>query len=56
MRHLIDIARAEKIIALESIEFAENTYMRKLIHELGFHLRSDPDDASQVIYRLDLSS
>jgi GNAT superfamily N-acetyltransferase len=52
MKHLIEIARANRISALESIEFAENTDMRTLMHELGFHLRSDPDDATQVIYRL----
>lgn len=54
MKHLIDIARTNQMSALESIEFAENTDMRTLMHELGFHLRSDPDDASQVIYRLNL--
>ncbi len=52
MKHLINIARANQITALESVEFAENTDMHTLMHELGFHLRSDPDDASQVIYRL----
>jgi GNAT superfamily N-acetyltransferase len=52
MKHLIEIARANQISALESVEFAENTYMRTLMHELGFHLRSDPDDATQVICRL----
>lgn len=52
MKHLIDIARSNQISALESIELAENTDMRTLMHELGFHLRSDPDDATQVIYRL----
>jgi GNAT superfamily N-acetyltransferase len=52
MKHLIEIARANHISALESVEFAENTDMRTLMHELGFHLRSDPDDATQVIYRL----
>lgn len=56
MRHLIEIARAKNIAALESVEFAENTDMRTLMHELGFHLRRDPDDASQVIYRLELAS
>jgi GNAT superfamily N-acetyltransferase len=52
MKHLINIARSNHITAMESVEFAENTDMRTLMHELGFHLRSDPNDATQVIYRL----
>lgn len=52
MKHLIELARTNQISTLESVEFAENTDMRALMHKLGFHMRSDPDDATQVIYRL----
>ncbi len=52
MRHLIEIAKAQGLALMESTEFAENLDMRTLLHELGFHLRSDPDDSSQVIYSL----
>ena len=55
MRHLIEIAKAQGLALMESTELAENLDMRTLMHELGFHLRSDPDDASQVIYSLVLS-
>lgn len=56
MKHLIEIARSNKIAAMESTEYAENAAMRTLLQELGFHMRADPDDARFVIYTLLLSS
>ncbi len=54
MQHLIEIAKTQGLAGMESTEFAENTDMRKLMHALGFHLQTDPRDATQVIYTLDL--
>ena len=55
MKHLIEIARSNRIAAMESVEYAENLAMRTLLHELDFHVRADPHDAQQVIYTLILS-
>lgn len=55
MKHLIEIARSNRIAAMESVEYAENLAMRTLLHELDFHLRADPHDAQLVIYTLTLS-
>jgi GNAT superfamily N-acetyltransferase len=54
MKHLIQIARGAGIKFMESIDMAENLAMRDFAKRLGFHVRIDPKDASQVIYRLDL--
>jgi GNAT superfamily N-acetyltransferase len=56
MQHLIEIARTQGLTAMESTEFAQNTDMRTLMQELGFHSKTDPLDATQVIYTLDLSA
>ena len=55
MKHLIEVARTNRIAAMESIEYAENLAMRTLLHELDFHVRADPHDVRQVIYSLTLS-
>ena len=55
MTHLIEIARSNRITAMESVEYAENLAMRKLLLELEFHARADPHDAQQVVYTLTLS-
>jgi GNAT superfamily N-acetyltransferase len=54
MKHLIQIARGAGIKSMESIDMAENLAMRDFAKRLGFHVRIDPNDATQVIYRLDL--
>ncbi len=56
MKHLIEMARTSRIVAMESIEFAENLPMRTLLHELDFHMRLHPHDARLVIYTLTLSA
>jgi GNAT superfamily N-acetyltransferase len=54
MQHLIEIAKTQGLAAMKSTEFAQNTDMRTLMQELGFHSKTDPLDATQVIYTLDL--
>jgi GNAT superfamily N-acetyltransferase len=54
MRHLIELAKAQGLASVESTEFAENIDMRSLLHGLGFHLKADSGNASQVLYTLDL--
>lgn len=55
MKHLIEVARSNRIAAMESIEYAENLAMRTLLLELEFHVRVNPHDVQQVIYTLTLS-
>lgn len=52
MRHLIEVARARGIRTMFSIDSAENTRMAELARFLGFRVRMDPDDASQVVHEL----
>ena len=52
MRHLIEFAKAHGVTHLRSVDAADNLRMRDLAHFLGFHVRVDPSDASQVIYEL----
>lgn len=54
MKHLIEIARRRGIRRMYSVDLAENLHMRDLATYLGFHVRVDPDDASQVIHELSL--
>lgn len=54
MEHLIGIARQRGIRRMYSVDLAENLQMRDLAAHLGFHVRTDPDDASQVIHELAL--
>lgn len=54
MKHLIEIARQRGIHRMYSVDLAENLQMRDLATHLGFHVRIDPDDASQVIHELSL--
>ena len=55
MRHLIEVARARGIRTMESIDSAENLEMQDLARFLGFHTRVDPNDARQMLHRLDLA-
>lgn len=52
MRHLIEVARANGIRRMFSIDSAENVRMGDLARYLGFDVKVDPDDASQVIHEL----
>ena len=54
MRHLIGIAQDRGLRLLESTDMSENSEMRELARDLGFHCRVDPEDAHQVIYGLPL--
>ena len=54
MKHLIEVARSRGIHSMASIDAAENVQMSDLARFLGFHARTDPDDASQVIHELTL--
>ena len=54
MRHLIEVARANGVRHMMSIESAENIRMHDLARFLGFSRRVDPDDAGQVIHELAL--
>ncbi|KRA81815.1 hypothetical protein ASD78_00620 [Lysobacter sp. Root667] len=55
MHKLIKIAQERGLRLMESTDFAENTEMRELAADLGFHCRPDPNDARQVIYSLPLN-
>lgn len=56
IRHLIEIARADELVKLSFVEYAENLELRGLAHELGFHVHVDPDDSNQLIYSTDLGT
>jgi len=53
-RQLIDYARAHGVTQLYSVDFAENTAMQHLAHDLGMTVCRSPDDSTQVIYSLPL--
>jgi GNAT superfamily N-acetyltransferase len=53
-RPLIDFARQHGVRRMYSVEFADNTEMRELAHELGMNAKPDPEDASQIVYSLAL--
>jgi GNAT superfamily N-acetyltransferase len=52
MRHLIEFAKAHGVVHMRSVDAADNLRMRDLARFLGFHVRVDASDASQVIYDL----
>ena len=53
-RQLIEYARAHEVTQLYSVDFAENTAMQHLAHDLGMTVRRSLDDPTQVIYSLPL--
>ncbi|HUG73452.1 MAG TPA: GNAT family N-acetyltransferase [Steroidobacteraceae bacterium] len=55
MHRLINVARDRGLVALYSIDAAENQPMRELASYLGFTRRTNPEDATQVIHSLDLT-
>jgi len=55
IRHLIEIARTDRLGTMRFIENAENLELRGLAHELGFHVHVNPDDTNQLIYTMDLT-
>jgi GNAT superfamily N-acetyltransferase len=54
MQRLIALARQRGIRELYSMDAADNEHMRNLAADLGFVPKTDPDDATQVIYTLHL--
>ena len=55
MKHLIMIAQERGLRTMESVDLAGNLEMHELARDLGFKSRTDPEDAQQVIYSLDLA-
>ena len=55
IRHLIEIARADELVKMSFVEYAENLELRGLAHELGFHTHVDPKDTEQLVYTLNLN-
>ncbi len=56
MKRLIDLARQRGIREFYSIDSSANDRMRRLAEHLGFEHKTDPEDATQVIYTLQLAS
>lgn len=54
MRHLIDTARQNGFKQMYSVDAAANAHLQALAHDLGFQRTRDPQDATQVIHRLQL--
>jgi len=54
MQELIEVARQRGMVNMYSIDSRSNTGMAELASHLGFARAADPDDASQVVYSLDL--
>ncbi|MEO7057630.1 MAG: GNAT family N-acetyltransferase [Caldimonas sp.] len=52
---LIAIARSRGIGQMHSSDAADNTSMRKFAEHLHFRHERDPDDATQVLYSVDLA-
>lgn len=56
LKHLIEVAKSRGIKKMWSMDSAENLAMSDLAHYLGFDRKPDPENASQVIFTLNLSS
>ena len=54
MKRLIELARQRGIREFYSVDASGNDHMRKLAQHLGFQCKTDPEDATQVIYTLQL--
>lgn len=54
MQHLIQTAQERGVHRLYSVDAGNNQTMRDFAAHLGFSRRLDPDDATQVIYSLDI--
>jgi len=53
---LIESARARGLRRLYSIDSAENFKLREVAQHLGWTLRTDPDDHTQVLFELELNN
>ena len=56
MRRLIDVAKARGIKVMHSSDASDNTRMRQFADHLHFRHERDPDDATLVLYSVDLSA
>ncbi len=56
VKQLIDVARSRGIGRMHSSDSADNTSMRKFAEHLHFRHERDPDDATHVLYSVDLTS
>ncbi|OOG63465.1 GNAT family N-acetyltransferase [Rhodanobacter sp. B04] len=54
MRHLIDVARKQKLTRMFSIDDVNNEPMRELAKYLGFTHEAHPEDPRSVVYSLAL--
>jgi GNAT superfamily N-acetyltransferase len=54
VERLVEYAKARGVKHLYSVDLADNAAMRALAGDLGMSVKSDPDDAHQVIYGLSL--
>jgi acetyltransferase len=55
MQHLIAYARSEGLSCLKGTVLRENTVMLSMCRELGFQVRTDPDDQSLCFVRLSMA-
>ena len=55
MQHLLEVARSRGIRSLHSSDANENDAMRKFAEHLHLQHQRDPDDATQVLYSIDLA-
>ena len=56
MQRLIEVARARGIKTMHSSDAADNGLMRKFAEHLHFTHQRDPDDATLVLYSVDLEA
>lgn len=56
LNRLIESARARGVERLYSIDSAENFKLREVARNMGWECVPDPEDHTQVIYRLDLAA
>ncbi|MEO8924487.1 MAG: GNAT family N-acetyltransferase [Caldimonas sp.] len=55
VKRLIDVARSRGIGKMHSSDAADNASMRKFAEHLNFRHERDPEDATQVLYIVDLA-
>lgn len=56
MQRLIEAARARGIVTMHSNDSRDNDLMHKFAEHLHFRHERDPDDATQLVYRVDVTS
>ncbi len=56
MKRLTEVAMARGIKTMHSSDAADNTRMRQFAEHLGLQHRRDPDDATLVLYSMDLTA